>query len=510
MSNKDRSKRKRRRSRPNPTLSSVKFPPFLTRKVPPYEVLSTEALEFIEDQTDILLQEVGVDFRGDPETLEIWREAGASVDGERVRFDKGMLRQIIQKTAPKQFTQYARNPERSVQIGGDNLVFVPTYGPPFVQSREFGRRYATLEDLHNFIKLAYMSPYLHHSGGVICEPTDIPVTKRHLDLVYGHMRYSDKPFMGAVTSKSRAEDTMEMAKILFGADFLDANCCVVGLINANSPLVIDDTMLAALKVYARHNQAVTVTPFIIPGATGPVTVAASLVQGLAETMAGVALTQLVRPGAPVMSGFLSTATNMQSGAPSRGPEPQLGLFGYGQLARRLGIPFRAGTCTSTSKVADAQAMREATSFMNSSVLCGSNFLIHSAGGMEGGLATGYEKFMMDIDNLGFLQRFVQGIDVNEAECGLEAFREIGPGEHYFSSAHTMDRYRTAFYTAATTDSQSFEQWQEAGKLDAAERAHALWKKQLANYEAPALDPAIDEALQAFIERRKREIPDGYE
>ncbi|RLA08228.1 MAG: trimethylamine methyltransferase [Gammaproteobacteria bacterium] len=494
------------RARP---VAASRVRPYVTRAIPCLDILDDDGLAMIEREADRLLKEVGIDFRGDTEVLKILADAGATVDGERVRFDEGLLRSIIQTHAPAEFIQHARNPARSVKIGGKNTVFAPTYGPPFVCSLDFERRYGTLEDLQILIKLAYMSDSLHHSGGIICEPTDIPVSKRHLDTLYSHIKYSDKAFMGAATSGERAADSVEIARILFGADFVDNNCCLASLVNVNSPLVLDDSMLAALKIYARAGQAVTVTPFIIAGATGPTTIAANLVQGLAETMAGVALTQLINPGTPVMAGFLSTAINMRSGAPSRGPEPNLALIAFGQLMRRLGVPWRAGGSFSTSKILDAQAMQEASTFIYSTILAGANFVIHAAGSFEGGLCTSFEKFVMDADNLSMMERMLGGITVNKDECALEAFKEVGPGEHYLGCQHTMSRYQDAFHVSTIANSDSFEQWKEAGSLDATTRANHLWKKMLDEYVPPALDPAVDEALGEYIDNRKSQLPDSF-
>ncbi|MEL7237619.1 MAG: trimethylamine methyltransferase family protein, partial [Planctomycetota bacterium] len=265
----------------------------LRRKIRPVEVLDEEALTLIEHNAETILAEVGIDFRDDEEALSMWREAGAEVDGPRVRFPRGMCRELL-KTAPSQFTQHARNPERSVVIGGDHTVFAPVYGPPFVRDLDGKRRYATLEDFENFVKLAWMAPAMHHSGGTVCEPVDVPVNKRHLDMVYSHIRYSDKPFMGSVTAPERAEDTVAMARIVFGEKFVDENCVLISLINANSPMIFDDTMLGALKVYARANQATVVSPFILAGAMSPVTVTATLTQILAEVLAGASFSQLCR------------------------------------------------------------------------------------------------------------------------------------------------------------------------------------------------------------------------
>jgi len=316
--------------------------------------------------------------------------------------------------------------------------------------------------------------------------------------------------MGAVTAGSRAQDSLDMVRILFGDRFEKGQCYLTNIINVNSPLVMDDTMLAALKIYARGGQAVAITPFLIAGATGPSTIAANLVQGLAESMAGAALTQLINPGTPVLAGFLSSATNMRTGAPARGPEPMLAVIGMGQLIRRLGIPMRGGGSYSTSKLPDAQAGQEAASFMMSTALAGANFAIHSAGSYEGGLCVSYEKFVMDADNAAIVQRMMEGITVNDDEMGLDAFREVGIGSHFLGSAHTLARYKDVFLESSISDSASFEQWTESGGQDAATRANRVWKQMLHDYELPALDASLDEEICDFIARRKLEIPEKPE
>src|SRR5690606_11014772 len=356
------------------------------------------------------------------------------------------------------FTQHARNPERSVEIGGKSTVFAPVYGPPFVRNLDEGRRYATLEDFRNFVKLAYMAPAIHHSGGTVCEPVDVPVSKRHLDMVYSHIRFSDKPFMGSVTHPLRAEDSVAMARILFGDDFVDSNCVLVNLINANSPMVFDSTMLGALKVYARANQATVVSPFILSGAMSPVTIAGTLTQILAEAMAGMAFAQLCRPGAPVVFGTLSSSISMQSGAPTFGtPEPALVLYGAAQLARRLGLPFRSGGSLCASKLPDAQAAHESTQTLVPTVLAGVNFVLHAAGWLEGGLVSSYEKFIIDADQCAMMQRFTEGIALDDNGQALDAIREVGPGSHYLGCAHTQANFETAFFRSGVADNNSFEQ-----------------------------------------------------
>ncbi|MFC4352669.1 trimethylamine methyltransferase family protein [Fodinicurvata halophila] len=482
----------------------------ILRKVPRFEVMNDEALGIIEHNADTLLEEIGLEFRGDPEALQLWREAGCDVQGERVHFPRGLCRKLIQDSAPARFTQHARNPERSVEIGGDATVFAPVYGPPFVSDLEGGRRYGTMEDFRNFVKLAYMAPAIHHSGGTVCEPTDVPVNKRHLDMVYSHMRYSDKPFMGSVTAPERAEDSVAMAKLLFGADFVENNTVMISLINANSPMVWDDTMVGALKVYARHNQAVICTPFILAGAMAPCTVAGTMTQTLAEALGGMALAQLVRPGAPVVLGSFASSMSMQSGAPTFGtPEPALVLYGMGQLARRLGVPFRSGGGLCASKLPDAQAAYESANTLNATLMGGVNFTLHAAGWLEGGLVSSYEKFMMDIDQLGMLQVIAGGVDISENGQAMDAIREVGPGKHYLGCAHTQANFETAFYRSSVADNNSFEQWQSEGGLDTTARAHRLWKQWLESYQEPGLDPGVDEALQDFIRQRKDSMPDAF-
>ena len=484
-------------------------PAYVTRKIPLTELCSDEGLGIIEANAETILEEIGIDFKDDEEVLQIWKDAGADVDGERVRFPKGLARSLL-ATAPAQFTQVARNPERSVVIGGKNIVFAPVYGPPFVHDLDSGRRYGTIEDFQNFVKLAYMVPHIHHSGGTVCEPVDVAVNKRHLDMIYSHMRYSDKPFMGSVTAPERAADTVAMAEILFGKDFVASNTVCTSLINVNSPMAFDEMMLGALKTYAAANQATIVTPFIMQGAMSPVSVAGTLAQTLAEAMAGMALTQLICPGAPVIFGLFSAALSMQSGAPTFGtPEPTLVLSAAAQLARRLNLPFRSGGSLCASKLPDAQAAYESVNSMVPAMLCGVNFALHSAGWLEGGLASSYEKFIMDADQLGMLATLAKGYDFSENGQALDAVREVGPGGHYLGCAHTQANFEHAFYRSTITDSNSFEQWSAEGSFDQAQRANVIWKQMLNDYEAPALDVAKDEELQAFVTQKKASMEDAW-
>jgi trimethylamine--corrinoid protein Co-methyltransferase len=487
---------------------------FIRRKIPVFEVLGEEGLSLIERNADTILQETGIEFRDDPGALELWKAAGADVDGERVRFPRGMCRELIRASAPREYVQHARNPARNVTIGGDATVFAPNYGSPFVLDLDRGRRYGTIEDFRNFVKLVYASPWMHHSGGTICEPVDLPVNKRHLDMVYSHMKWSDKPYMGSVTAAERAADTVEMTRILFGADFEDPltgrpKTCITSLINANSPMTFDATMLGAAAVYARANQACIVTPFILAGAMSPVTVAGTAAQTLAEAMAGMAYLQLVNPGAPVVLGSFASSISMQSGAPTFGtPEPALVLYVMAALARRLGVPFRSGGSLCGSKIPDAQAAYESANTLLPTCLGGVNFVLHTAGWLEGGLAMGYEKFVMDADQAGMMHTLLTGVDLSENGQAMDAIREVGPGKHFLGCAHTLANFETAFYRSPITDNNSYEQWDADGRLDLAQRANAQWKKTLAEYQAPALDPAVDEALLDYVARRKAAMPDA--
>jgi trimethylamine--corrinoid protein Co-methyltransferase len=482
--------------------------PYIHRNLPLTEILSAEALETIERNADTLLLEVGIDFRDYPPALERFKAVGCDVKGDRVRFPRGLARSLC-AAAPSIYTQHGRNPERSVQIGGDAMVFAPNYGSPFVHDLDKGRRYGTIEDFRNFVKLAYLSPYIHHSGGTVCEPVDLPVNKRHLEMVYAHMRYSDKPFMGSVTHADRARDTVAMCEILFGKDFVAENTVCTSLINANSPLVWDSTMLGVAEVYARANQACIITPFILSGAMSPVTTAGTLTQVLAEVLAGVAFCQLARKGAPVIFGTFVSTLSMQSGAPTFGtPEAALAIYGAGQLARRMNLPFRTGGSLCASKLPDAQAAYESAQTLLPTMFAGANFVLHAAGWMEGGLSASYEKFILDFDQLGAMHKLAKGVDMSENGQAMEAFHQVEPGGHFLGCAHTQANFESAFYRFDTADNNSYEQWLEEGSKDSAQRANAIWKKMLREYEAPAMDPAIDEALRAFIEARKASMPDA--
>lgn len=499
--------RRRNTSRGKQRIRKVAIAPaYVKRNISFYEFLHDEGLVALEQQADWLIQEVGIEFREDPKALEIWKQAGADVKGTRVRLDKGVARALC-KTAPTEFTQYARNPDRSVSIGGNSQVFAPIYGAPFIRDLEGGRRYGTIEDLENLVKIVSQLPSLHHSGLVIVEPCDLPVSVRHLDMLYAHMKYGDKPHLGAITEKSRAQDSVDMAKVLHGEDFMQDHCVIMGNVNTNSPLVVDRVVTEAAQVYCGANQGLIVAPFILGGAMGPVTTAACIAQAFAEAMMVGAFTQLVRPGAPFVLGNFLSSMSLKSGAPTFGmPEPVMSNMVIGQLARRLGVPFRCGGSLTASKLPDAQAAYESADSMLSTALGGANFVLHSAGWLEGGLCTGYEKLVMDADRLGAYQIMLSGLATDDNAMARDAYTEVEPGGHFLGCSHTMGNYETAYFDALLSDSNNVEKWQEDGSKDSARRAYERWNQLLKDYQMPPMDQAKDEELQAFVARRKEEIP----
>ena len=491
------------------TAVSIETARFIERNIPNFEILNEEALQIIEYNAETVLEEIGVNFVENPVALQRWRDAGADVTGERVRIPRGLARKLC-ATAPSKFTQHARNPERNVEIGGRNLVLAPVYGPPFVRDNEGGRRYATIEDFRKFVKLGYMSKWLHHSGGTVCEPTDIAVNKRHLDMLHAHMTLSDKPYMGSVTEPVNAQDSVAMSKILFGEDFVDQNTVMTSLININSPLTFDSTMMGALEVYAKANQASIISPFIVGGAMAPVTVAGTLTQVLAEALAGIAYSQLIRAGAPVIMGAFVTSIDMNSGAPTFGtPEAAHITYGAGQLARRLGLPFRSGGSFCGSKLPDAQAAYETANSLNMALLAGVNFMLHSCGWLEGGLVSSFEKFVLDADQLGTLHHLAKGVSMDENGQAMDALREVGPGGHFLGCEHTQANFKSAFWRSDVLDYKPYETWEEEGARDSATLASARVRKLLGDYQAPAIDPGIVEALDAYVAQRKASEPDAF-
>ena len=484
--------------------------PHIRRVLPFFDVLDEEQVIRLEAQVDWILQDVGIAYRDDPEALELWRREGASIEGDIVRAPADWIRSLCAK-APREFTQLARNPDRSVVIGGTNQVFAPIYGAPFVRDLEKGRRYGDIAAFRDLVRLTYMLSSLHHGGFVTCEPCDVPVSKRHLDMLLAHMTLSDKPHLGAITEMSRAQDSVDMAEIVFGRDVMDENCVILGNVNTNSPLLVDKVVTEAARVYSTRGQGMIVVPFILTGAMGPVSTAASVAQAMAEAMSVCAYVQMLRPGAPFVLGNFLSSMSLKSGAPTFGmPEPVISNYAIGQLARRVGLPLRCGGSLTASKIEDAQAAYESADSMHSTMLAGANFVLHSAGWLEGGLCTGFEKLVMDADRLGSYQKILSaGFDVADDALARDAYAEVGPGGHFLGCAHTMRNYQTAFYEPKLSDSENVESWEEGGSHDMRARANARVRGMLESYQAPPIDIALKEELEAFVAKRKEELPDAW-
>ena len=500
------SSRPRRGRAAKVSRAPARTPAYISRKIPQYELLGPDGLDRIEAQADQILDRQGIEIRGDEHSLGLFEAAGARRDGERLRFEPGLVRHIVKRSTPRRFVQRSRNVARSVTIGENCLVFAPAYGSPFVRDLEGGRRYGTINDFENLVKLAYSLPSLHHSGGTICEPVDVPVNKRHLDMVYAHMRWSDKPFMGSVTAPERAADSIALCRILYGEKYVDDHCVILGNINVNSPLVYDGQVTRVIRTYSAANQGIVICPFILGGAMGPVTVAGAVALAHAESMVGVALAQLTRPGAPVIYGNFLSTMSLRSGAPTFGmPEAALAYMVVGQLARRLGVPLRCGGSFTASKIADAQAAQESADALMPALIAGCNFVLHAAGWLEGGLTMGYEKMLLDADHLGMMAVMLRGLELDDNALAVAAFEEVDPGGHFLGSAHTLANYETAYYESALANSDSFEKWREEGAKDAQLRASERCAALLSNYEPPPIDEAVDQALCEFIEHKKNSM-----
>ena len=503
----------RRPKRSKRTLDVLKGAPQSThieRSIPFYNFLDEEKIVQLEAQVDWILEDVGIAFRDDPEAIALWKKSNATVDGDIVKAPADFIRNLCAK-APSQFTQLARNPDRSVHIGGNHQVFAPIYGAPFVRDLKNGRRYGDLDAFQKLVRLTYMHPNLHHGGFVTCEPCDIPVSKRHLDMLFAHMTLSDKPHLGAITEMSRAQDSVNMAEIVFGKDVMDNNCVIMGNVNTNSPLLVDKVVTESVRVYSSRGQGMVVVPFILSGAMGPVSTTASVTQAMAEAMMVCAYVQLIRPGAPFVLGNFLSSMSLKSGAPTFGmPEPVVSNYAIAQLARRAGLPLRCGGSLTASKIEDAQAAYESADSMHSTMLAGANFVLHSAGWLEGGLCTGFEKLVMDADRLGSYQKILsQGLDTSEDAFAKDAYNEVEPGGHFLGCSHTMRNYQTAFYEPALSDSENVESWEESGSMDMRQNAYKRWNTLLQNYEEPPMDIAMREELLAYVKKRKDELPDAW-
>jgi trimethylamine--corrinoid protein Co-methyltransferase len=477
----------------------------LINRMPRYEILSEESLGVLDRGWRRIVTEIGIEFLSD-EALDAFRKAGQQVDGQSVKLDPDFVLEQVAK-APREFDLQARNPERTVHIGGDHMVFSAVYGCPFVRDG-LERREATYADFENLVRLSQSFPQLDSPGGTICEPNDKPLDSRHLDMVYALLTLSDKPFMGSVTSGPNAADTIAMAEIAFGRDSIEATPAVISLINVNSPLRYDDRMLSALLEYARANQALVITPFLLMGAMSPVSVPSALAQQVAEALAGIALVQTIRPGCPVVFGSFLSNTDMQSGSPSFGtPESAVGLLCTGQIARRYGLPFRGGGALTASQTVDAQAAYEAAMTLWPTFLAGTNFVMHSAGWLESGLVSCYEKFVVDVELLRMLQYMFQPLQINEETLAYSAHQEVGQGGHFLGAVHTLERFRECFYRPLLSSTENYERWSRNGGRDAAARASEIVQKTLDEYEEPELDGDLKDELKAYVDRRRTELGD---
>ncbi|MEK6573991.1 MAG: trimethylamine methyltransferase family protein [Chloroflexota bacterium] len=507
MTDQDRRAHRREARRPGAAARAAGVRP-LEMKLPLTEVLSPEGVETIHRASMRLLKEQGILVLDYPAARETFKQNGAAVEGDLVKIDEDTLLHFV-KQAPSTFTQLARNPANNLTLGGSSMVFAPVYGPPFVGSLDWGRRRATIEDFRNFAKLTYMAEHLHHNGGTLCEPNDIDVKERHLDMLMAHIMLSDKAFMGSVTHADNARDTVTMSRILFGEEAIQQTPATLSLINASSPLRFDDRMFGALEVYARARQAVLVTPFIIAGAMSPSTMAATLAQQNAEALFGICYAQMLNPGTPVIYGSFLANIDMKSGAPCFGtPEDALALYGGAQMARHYNLPYRSGGNFTASRTPDAQAGYESASTIWPTVQAGVNFVLHAAGWLEGGLIAGYEKFVIDLEMCGMMARYVNGIGLSDEDFAWDAYQEIGPGQHFLGAQHTMRHYDTAFYQHKVFSMDNYEKWESEGSQDTYHKANAVWKKTLKEYEQPPLDPAVAEELNAFVEQRRKEIREG--
>jgi trimethylamine--corrinoid protein Co-methyltransferase len=476
--------------------------PALVPNIPVYEVVNAEGVEQIHDLAMRIVENIGVDFR-DAESLEIWKKTDAEIQGERVRVSRDTLMALVDQ-APSEYVHHARNPQRTVTVGGRSMVVSPSYGPPYIYDLEGKRRPATLEDLHNLQKLNHMASSVHIAGGPVVEPMDIPVPHRHLHMAYSGFKYSDKPIVGNVTTRERAEDTIDLCKIVFGDDFATNNCCTTSLINANSPLVWDATMLDALKVYAANNHAVMCSPFSMAAASTPASNVGTMAVVTAEALMAIAFAQLVRPGSPMLFGVPAMTVALNTGAPVHGsPDSAIVQFLAGQMARRYGIPHRAIANCATSKSADMQAAYDSMWGLFPSFLAGAQWITMAGGMMEGTLGVGYAKTVIDFEQLDAFYHFCQGCRFDDLDEIFETVKDVGPGGHFLGAAHTR---KANLFIFPSQNNVTYEQWDDEGRKDSEQVGLDKAKQWLARYEEPEFDPTIDEALSTFITEKEATIP----
>ena len=477
----------------------------LINEMPRYEILDEASMQELERGWRRIVSELGIEFLHD-EAIAAFEAAGQRVEGQLVKFDPDWILEQVAK-APREFDLQARNPAHTIHVGGKHMAFGAVYGCPFVREG-IERREATYADFENLVRLSQAFPQLDTPGGTICEPNDKPLDSRHLDMVYALLTLSDKPFMGSVTSGPNAEDTIAMAEMVFGRESIEKTPATISLINVNSPLRYDDRMLSALLAYAKANQALVITPFLLMGAMSPVSVPATLAQQVGEALAGIALVQSIRPGCPVVFGSFLSNTDMQSGSPSFGtPESAVGLLCTGQIARHYGLPFRGGGALTSSQVVDAQAGYESMMSLWPTFLAGTNFVMHSAGWLESGLVSCYEKFVVDVELLRMLHHVFQPLQINEETLAFSAHEEVGQGGHFLGAVHTLERFRECFYRPLVSSTENYERWNRNGGHDTAARASELWRKTLEEYEKPPIEDDLEAELKAYVDRRRTELGD---
>jgi trimethylamine---corrinoid protein Co-methyltransferase len=475
--------------------------------MPRYEVLSGDALVTIDRGWERLATEVGVQF-DHPLAIRLFQEAGQTVDGDVVRFEPGFLREQAAK-APPEFVLRARDPKRDLTIGGNCMIFGPANGPPFVRV-DGQRRDGTMADYEQLLKLVQVTDVLDTPGRNVLEPNDVPLDIRHLLRAFAATRLTDRVWSGEPSSDIAAKDCIRIAEIVHGGrKKIEREPVMFANINVNSPLRFDSRMLEGLLAYAEAGQAIILTPFLLMGAMAPVTVPAALVQQTAEALAGIALVQLVRPGTPCVMGSFLSATDMKTGSPSfGGPESAVGLCASGQLARRLNLPWRSGGGTLTaSQIVDFQAGYEAFNTVAAAFLAGANVCWQSAGWLEGGLVTSFEKFVADCELLDLLRHQFTPLEVNEEALAYDAHVEVGQGGHFFGTAHTLARFRDCFWRPTVASTENFERWSKNGSKDHATRSDERWRSLLETYERPPLDDAVEAELIEFVERRATELGD---
>jgi trimethylamine--corrinoid protein Co-methyltransferase len=475
---------------------------------PRLEVLSADQVEAIHLASMELLENQGMRVLH-AGARALLAQAGATVDDDRqmVRFDRAMVLEHVSR-APAEFTLHARNPAKSFRVGGRHLAFTSVGGPAYCSDFDRGRRRGRFEDACDYLRLVQTLDIIHQEGGGAFEPIELPAETRHLDLYLSQIRLLDKNWQPVALGRDRARDAINMARIAFGCsdEELALKPALFAIVNTNSPLQLDVPMAEGLIELAAAGQAVCVTPFTLAGAMAPITLAGTLAQQNAEALAGITLTQAVRPGAPAVYGAFTSNVDMRSGSPAFGtPEYAKAAQASGQLARRYGLPFRSSAVTSSNAV-DAQSTYETAMSLWGAISGGANIIVHAAGWLEGGLTASFEKLIVDAEMLQMMAEYLRPIEVTPETLALDAIAEAGPGGHFFGVQHTMSRYETAFYQPFLSDRRNFESWQEAGSEDAQRRANRIWKSLLENYQQPPLDPATDEALADYVARRKAGSP----